>query len=201
MLYFWIAAGLCYCSFWLCLFCISGNKSENKLKLPALHYPASWRQDAFVQCSRARFSGCLQVPSACGLGSFLEKTSDHLICMPSVVRLHHGRNGTICAHRVCITEVWCWSNLVREASRSLTQAQTPGSGRGLASDPNIYIYIQMDFEEWLIWACCVVHSWLQWLHSLHLLYLWLWHCEVPVWDHKIWNQPEFLCIFALSGTE
>lgn len=37
--------GLCYCSFWLRLFCISGNKSESKLRLPALHHLAVWTHE------------------------------------------------------------------------------------------------------------------------------------------------------------
>lgn len=121
-----------------------------------------------MQCSTPSCAGCLQIPSACGLGSLLEKTSDHLIFMPSVVWLCHRRNATICACHICITVVCCWLNLGHKASLGLKQAQTRGthSGRGLASDSDIYIYIQMDFEVWL----SLVPSCLQWLHSLHLYF-------------------------------
>lgn len=147
-----------------------------------------------MQCSTPSCSGCLQSPSACGLGSLLEKISDHLLCTPSVVWLCHRRNGTICAHPVCTTGVCCWLNLGHEASLGLTQAQTRHvcSGRGLPSDSDIYIYIQIDFEEWLSCACCMVPSWLQWLHSLHLYFITC-DCEVLVWAHRILNQPKFLC--------
>lgn len=46
---------------------------------------ALWSQGALMRCSTASCSVLLQIPSACGLESLLEKISEHLFFMPSLV--------------------------------------------------------------------------------------------------------------------